>query len=211
MSNNPLDSPDFDPDAKAQDGKEAAPAPSISGVDRMRQAAESRQVDADDDPEEDLWKGGYSPKAMFGNWALAAVVTVGMLVVILMTSWRSNGTMWMIWLGVTVLLWGGFGAYYLYRRWSVKYELSTQRFIHQEGLLKRVTDRIEVIDIDDVTFEQGLIERMVGVGKIRITSSDRSHPELVLLGIENVKDVAETIDDVRRKERRRRGLHIEAI
>jgi hypothetical protein len=30
-------------------------------------------------------------------------------------------------------------------------------------------------------------------------------------GIEGVKDVAGLIDDIRRKERRRRGVHIESI
>ena len=68
-----------------------------------------------------------------------------------------------------------------------------------------------MIDIDDVTFEQGLVQRMVNVGTIKISSSDRTHPELTLRGIEGVQEVADTIDDVRRKERRRRGLHIEAI
>jgi hypothetical protein len=49
------------------------------------------------------------------------------------------------------------------------------------------------------------------VGTIHISSSDRTHPELLLLGIDDVKRVADLIDDVRRKERRQRGLHIEAI
>ncbi len=77
--------------------------------------------------------------------------------------------------------------------------------------MKRVTDRIEVIDIDDVTYEQGIVQRMLGVGTIRMSSSDRSHPELVLSGIDGVERVADMIDDIRRKERRKRGLHIEAI
>jgi uncharacterized membrane protein YdbT with pleckstrin-like domain len=98
-----------------------------------------------------------------------------------------------------------------YRKLTVKYQLTTQRFIHEKGLLKRVTDRIEVIDIDDVSVEQRLIERMVGVGTIKLISSDRSHPVLMLRGIEKVREVAATIDDLRRKERRRRGLHIESI
>ncbi len=65
--------------------------------------------------------------------------------------------------------------------------------------------------MDDVTFVQGIIQRMLSVGTIRVSSSDRTHPELVLLGIDNVEKVADLIDDARRKERRRRGLHIEAI
>jgi membrane protein YdbS with pleckstrin-like domain len=98
-----------------------------------------------------------------------------------------------------------------YRRMSVRYLLTTQRFVHESGILRRVTDRIEVIDIDDITFEQGPLERLVGVGTIRVSSRDRSHPQLELPGIENVKDVSERFDNARRAERRRRGLHIEQI
>ena len=39
-----------------------------------------------------------------------------------------------------------------YRKMGVYYELTTQRFIHKAGILKRTSDRLEVIDIDDVTF-----------------------------------------------------------
>ena len=70
---------------------------------------------------------------------------------------------------------------------------------------------IEVIDIDDVTYTQGVVQRIVGVGTIKISSTDRTHPELALLGIDDVERIADMIDDVRRQERRRRGLHIESI
>jgi hypothetical protein len=43
---------------------------------------------------------------------------------------------------------------------------------------------------------------------VTLLSSDKSDPELVLRGITPVAEVADKIDDVRRKERRRRGLHI---
>jgi uncharacterized membrane protein YdbT with pleckstrin-like domain len=98
----------------------------------------------------------------------------------------------------------------LYRKWSVAYRLTNQRFVHRRGLLAIRTDRIETIDIDDVAFTQGIIERMMGVGTIRLTSTDRSDPELILRGIEKVQEVASLMDGARRKERVRRGLHIEA-
>ena len=75
----------------------------------------------------------------------------------------------------------------------------------------RTSDRVEVIDIDDVTVHQGFIERMLGVGTIRIASSDRTDPELVLPGVDQVRAVADVIDNTRRAERQRRGLHIESI
>jgi len=147
---------------------------------------------------------------MFGNWLLAGVLTIVLLVAVLAAG-PGNFSYWAAWLVIAALIWGGFACLLAYRKLTVKYQLTTQRFIHEAGLLKRVTDRIEVIDIDDVSFEQRILERMVGVGTIKLISSDRSHPVLVMRGIEGVKEVASLIDDLRRKERRRRGLHIEAI
>jgi hypothetical protein len=87
--------------------------------------------------------------------------------------------------------------------------LTSQRFVHQSGIIRRVTDRIEVIDFDDITFVQGIVDRMTNVGTISIVSGDPTDPRLVLQGIENVAHVAHLMDDARRAERRRRGLHID--
>ncbi len=182
---------------------EAAATP----IEKMQEAAASRQG-AEEETEEDLWHGGYSSKAMLGAWVLSSLLTVVLLV---LAFWA-----WKPWVGWPVavgipLLWLYQLSTLCYRRWNIRYQLTNQRFIHQTGILRRVTDRIEVIDMDDIACEQKLLERPVGVGTIRISSSDRSHPELIMLGIENVKEVASLIDDTRRAERRRRGLHIESI
>lgn len=196
-------------DQPPQREKPAAETGAAALPDRFREAARTRQGE-DDEPEADIWQGGFSSRAMFGNWVLAAVVTVVLLVAVIALG-AGNPILWLAWVVISALLWGGFGCLLAYRRLTVKYRLTTQRFIHESGLLKRVTDRIEVIDIDDVSCEQQVIDRVVGVGTIKILSSDRSHPVLVMRGIEKVKDVASLIDDLRRKERRRRGLHIESI
>ncbi len=161
-----------------------------------------------DDPELELWKGGYSPKAMVGAFILGDTVCAGLFIAAI---YFGGSPMWWICGGTFVLVLGYLGFCLLYRKMNVTYRLTTQRFFHETGILRRVTDRIEVIDMDDITFEQGLIERFLGVGTIRVTSSDRTHPELLLVGIDDVKDVAAKIDQARRDERVRRGLHIEAI
>ena len=185
------------------------PGPSTP-IERFKDAAKTRQDDGEDEPEEDLWEGRYSSRAMYGKWILAGFVTVALLVGIFFIG-IDKGWAWITWLVICVLMWGTFAMQLAYRKLTCKYRLTTQRFIHESGLLKRLTDRIEVIDIDDVSYEQRVVERIFGVGTIKVTSSDRSHPELSLRGIEKVKEVAGQIDDVRRKERRRRGLHIESI
>jgi membrane protein YdbS with pleckstrin-like domain len=158
--------------------------------------------------EQDVWQGGFSPRAMLGSWILAGLATV-LLIVVGIFFWRTD-----VWLGVltTVLMvWIFLGSRLLYRQMSVRYRLTNQRFFHETGIIRRVTNRIEVIDMDDITFEQGPIERVTGVGSIRIRSTDRSDPDLCLIGIDDVKEVAARIDKVRRAEKLRRSLHIENV
>jgi hypothetical protein len=79
-------------------------------------------------------------------------------------------------------------------------------FYHRRGILTRTTDRIEAIDIDDITWKQGLVERLTGVGTVKIASRDRTNPSFDVIGIENVEQVAQLIDKARRAERLRRGF-----
>jgi len=181
--------------------------PAEHGANSFKDAASSRQ-NAADEPEKELWQGGYSPKAMIGDSCLSGLVTIAALSLAI---WVNKPWMWWPFAVAIPALWIFQAGKLAYRRISVRYFLTTQRFIHEEGLFRRVTDRIEIIDMDDIAFEQSLLERFEGVGTIRISSSDRSHPELHMLGIEKVKEVAGMIDDARRAERRRRGLHIESI
>lgn len=186
-------------------------APQSPAKEQFMSAA-SRNVEASRSPEKSLWKGGYSPKAMYGSWIMVVLLTVAAVV---LTSMFAQGeatqTIWMVVGAVLLLMWCWTIATFLYRRVSMRYELTTERFVHQSGILLRTTDRIEVIDIDDVTYTQGIIQRMLGVGTIVVSSSDRSHPLLHLHGIDRVPEIANLIDDVRREERRRRSVHIDSV
>jgi uncharacterized membrane protein YdbT with pleckstrin-like domain len=147
---------------------------------------------------------------MIGSWLLAGLATIAGIVIGVVAGDFGPG----VWLVVGVLLaalWGWLILYYLYERISVEYELSNQRLIHRYGILSRVTNRIEVIDIDDIKFTQNLIDRFLGVGTIQILSSDVSDPKLTLRGIDDVKQVFALMDDARRDERRKRGMYIETV
>lgn len=158
--------------------------------------------------EQELWKGGYSGRDMYETWVLYALITLGLLVICL---WAR--TSWVSWASVilVILMWFYGMLVLAYRKLSVAYRLTNRRFFHEKGILRRVTDRIELIDIDDITVEQSIIDRLVGVGTLKITSSDRTHPELILPGIKDARQVADLIDNARLQERRRRGIHIETV
>ncbi len=191
---------------------DSKPGPTTSGVtsgqtpaERMRSAVTGAQSPADDQ-EDHVWEGAFSAKAMIGNWILSGLAVVVIAAAAFYFLSFINGLY--VTLAAVVLILGTIGARTLYRTMAVHYKLTTQRLIHRVGVLRRVTDRIEMIDIDDVTFEQGIFDRIFGVGNIKIVSSDETDPVLWMYVIPNVQTVAGQIDDIRRQERRRRGLHI---
>jgi membrane protein YdbS with pleckstrin-like domain len=185
----------------------AAAAPPATPASRLTPSA-GRSADPED-PEQLLWEGRFSKLAMLGSWAGAGIFTIGVLVAAALLEF-SDGA-W-FWTGVAIaVVWIVLVLWLLYQQMSIKYSMTNQRLIHEHGLLWRRTDRIEAIDIDDVTVNQGPIARMVGVGNVKILSSDQSTPEFYLVGIDNVRDLATMIDEVRRKERRKRGVHIETV
>lgn len=163
-----------------------------------------------DSTEEDLWSGTFSMRAMTGTWILLLLATVGLLFLMFLTSLRTSSTAWWVVLIAIAVGWIGVLGYGWYRKISVRYELTSQRLRHREGFIVRKADRIELIDIADVTYRQGPIQAILGVGNILITSSDKTHPNLWLKGIADVRKISELIDDARLQERRRRRLHIEA-
>jgi hypothetical protein len=192
-------------------GTRAADAPSggASPATAASSAGPRLRRGGPDELEQDLWRGGYSAKAMIGWWIAAAL---GMIVLVVggMIA-QPPGLAWLAIWGTVAALPVTVGLVSFYRRLYAHYRLTDQRFYHARGVLRRVTDRMELIDIDDISHEQTLFERLCNVGTIHITSNDRSHPELVLHGIEDVAGVAKRIDIARRAERVRRGLFLEPL
>ena len=190
-------------DLPTRAGEQAAaaeqPAPSSTSAGRGRMA---------DVPEATLWEGTFSPKAMIGTYILCAILTIALLLIAVV---YAEGTWRLLLLGAVVVVWIVAFVRLAVQRLGVSYKLTNQMFYHRKGLLTRTTDRIELIEIHDVTWQQGLIQRMVNVGTIIIDSSDRTHHRLGLPGIENVEDVAKHIDKARRGEQVRRGRRIESI
>jgi membrane protein YdbS with pleckstrin-like domain len=166
--------------------------------------------------EAELWSGAYSPKAMIGWIFGAALLTlIGAIAASFAEPWG-----WTAFAIGAVIVWAAVGLVALYRRLTVRYQLTTFRLFHETGLLSRTRDRIEVIDIDDVTLTQGIIERMFNVGTISVLASDHSLAgkdgkdgmgTLVMPGIDNPRQVADLIDNTRRQERERRAIFMENV
>lgn len=174
------------------------------------------QGNSRDVAEEELWSGAYSPKAMTGPYVgvllLAILGTVA-------TSYADPRGWVFVAVGALIIL-AGLALYSFYKRTSLHYRLTTHRLVIQKGILSRADNRILLVDIDDISVKQGLIERMFNLGTIVLRTTDETTKEespdrdapgkgiVVMDGIENPRQVGDLIDESRRAERTRRGVYM---
>jgi membrane protein YdbS with pleckstrin-like domain len=149
---------------------------------------------------------------MAGRLLATGLITIAVLALGIWWPWGEwPGKVWMIVLVLLLLGWVGQYLVYVVRHYGHRYRLTPQTFFHESGILVRSSSPIEIIAIADISFQQTILDRLLGVGTIRIVSADRSDPELKLRGIRDVEKVFTTIDQVRRAERRRRALRIDNV
>jgi membrane protein YdbS with pleckstrin-like domain len=201
----------FCPQCGAQLGRAGTDGGRPTGAAKIRPSGPPGT--AHDVSEQDLWTGRYSPKAMtapfLGALLLAIIGFVGASYV--------DPRAWMAVAVGAVVVFVYLLLLLLYRQMSIRYRLTNQRLLREIGILGRTDDRILVIDIDDITVKQTVIERMFNLGTILIVANDESAKEdeaggakkdIVMLGIESPRRVADLIDEARRAERSRRGVYM---
>jgi len=104
----------------------------------------------------------------------------------------------MLWLTVPVLRWR-----------TTTYELTTKRLRLRAGILTRHGRDIPLVRINDVSFEQGPLDRLLGCGRLVVESAGE-HGQIVLTEIPHVQYVHATLfrlveDEQRRLEREERN------
>jgi uncharacterized membrane protein YdbT with pleckstrin-like domain len=123
-----------------------------------------------------------------GSAAAAARAAVGIAAVLFL----------MAWLIVPVLRWR-----------TTTYELTTKRLRTRFGIITRHGRDIPLNRINDVSFEKGLLDRLLGAGRLVVESAGE-HGQIVLRDIPHVADVQSTLfrlveDEQRRLERDQRN------
>lgn len=87
-----------------------------------------------------------------------------------------------------------------------KYRISNYRIDHEEGLLSKRIDTIELWHVEDVDMEQSLFDRMLGVGTITIRSNDKTTP---ILPLKSLPDPRKLLDAIKQRiiaVKRQRGV-----
>ena len=97
----------------------------------------------------------------------------------------------MLWLAVPVLRWR-----------TTTYELTTRRLRVREGIVTRRGRDIPLVRINDVSFEKGLLDRLLGAGRLVVESAGE-HGQILLNDIPHVEQVQGTLFRLVEEEQRR--------
>ena len=95
---------------------------------------------------------------------------------------------------------------------NTTYTLSDQRLKFTRGVFTKTTEDLELYRVRDTKFEQSFFERMVGLGKIELFTTDETSPTIHLPYIADAEAVREKIRglvEARRDAKRVRYLDAE--
>lgn len=86
------------------------------------------------------------------------------------------------------------------------FSLSTQRIKVESGVLSKQYDQVELYRVKDTILTRNLIQRMLGLGSLRMITSDPSQPELTFPSIRDSENVRELVRQNVERMRRLRGV-----
>jgi uncharacterized membrane protein YdbT with pleckstrin-like domain len=90
----------------------------------------------------------------------------------------------------------------LLRWWTTSYELTNRRLRLRAGVVSRTGRDFPLARISDVSFSQGLLDRVLGCGRL-IVESPGEHGQLVLTEIPHVQQVQATLFQLVEDEQQR--------
>lgn len=89
---------------------------------------------------------------------------------------------------------------------NTSFSISTQRIKLESGVLSKVYDQVELYRVKDAILTRSLIQRMLGLGTIKMITSDPTQPELTFPSITDPDHVRELIRQHVERMRRLRGV-----
>ncbi len=98
--------------------------------------------------------------------------------------------------------------YYWFKSITVFYKISTQRIKVENGILVKEIEIIELFRVDDFEIISPLAHRMLGYGILKIKSSDRDKPVLLLYGLPDAEKIYNRLRECALREREKRGIKV---
>ncbi len=90
------------------------------------------------------------------------------------------------------------------------YRITSDRIELESGILRKQVRNLDLWRVQDLALDQGLMQRLLGLGYVRVTSSDRDIPHVLVGPIRRPRQLCDLLKRAALDADRRRGvLHIE--
>ena len=157
-----------------------------------------------DDKETIYFEGSPLMRGELGKVFLCALVAAGLIAGGIYLYQRGSIPMWASAVMVVVAILLLFIPYVLTR--MRRYRISNYRIDFERGLLSKRIDTLELWHVDDISFQQGLLDRVFNVGKVTIISNDKTTPRLELDGLPNPRPIFDSLKQRVIAVKRQRGV-----
>lgn len=75
----------------------------------------------------------------------------------------------------------------------IRYRISNYRIDYERGLIGKDINSLELWHVEDISFHQTLIDRLLGIGTIQVISHDDNMPNLFMHGLPNARKLFEEL------------------
>jgi len=145
--------------------------------------------------EVDVWWGSYASRTMLPSFVACLLVTAGLVAGTILISQRFDlppGSARAGFYGLAGALWVFQGLRWLYRAFGFNYRLTTRRLFCYWGFFHAQAPPVLLAQVSDVLVEQSLVERLLGIGRVRV-ETESPGPPTVLLGVWAPQQIADEI------------------
>jgi len=101
-------------------------------------------------------------------------------------------------------------AYSWLVRLSSEYRLFADSIEVETGLVARTVDNLQLFRVRDLRLQQSMLDRLLGVGDISVTSTDQTTPRLTIRGVTGPRNIYDALrEGVARSQATRRTMIVE--
>jgi uncharacterized membrane protein YdbT with pleckstrin-like domain len=109
----------------------------------------------------------------------------------------------LIYVGLALILFGVVSSLVrVVKTSSLRWKITDQRVQTERGIFSKSVEVLQLWRIEDIQYSQSLIQRMLNEATIKLITSDRSSPTVMITGLTNHRSLYEKLRDSVEKRRR---------
>ncbi|QOV89453.1 PH domain-containing protein [Humisphaera borealis] len=161
-----------------------------------------------DDTEQIYFQGSPMLRAEIATgwlWILIGLVVIAIPIAWGVLAKAGSGPIWWVYLAGAVI-----GLIIILVPWiktkAIAFKITNYRIDVERGIIARRINTMELWHVDDISFDQGFIERVLGVGTIFVYSNDKTTPKLRIHGLPSPRPLFDSLKQRIIAVKRQRGV-----